>query len=285
MVNFLKGGLFHATKLTAVSPTYAKEIQTPDFGHGLDPVARFRAADLIGVLNGIDVDHWGPEVDEFIPAHYNPQNFQGKALCKKVLQGRVGIEEDPQKLLFAAVARMDPQKGLDLLAQVIPRVLESMHAQIIVLGMGEQELEHWFLDLSYRYPGRLGVHIGYDNALAHLVEAGSDVFLMPSRFEPCGLNQMYSMRYGTPPIVRATGGLLDTVEPYQEGTSKGTGFVFEEASADALYYTMGWACSTYYDRPQDFRALQINGMKKDFSWKHSAQEYEDVYRWAVAAKS
>ena len=281
MVNFLKGGLYHSTKLTTVSPTYAKEMQTPEFGHGLDPVVRFRAADLVGVLNGIDAEHWGPQVDEYIPAHYNTQDFRGKAVCKKVLQNRLGLVEDPHVMIFAAVARMDSQKGLDLLAEAIPRVMDNMHAQVVVLGMGEQDLEHWFLSLSYQYPGRVGVHIGYDSALAHLVEAGADVFVMPSRFEPCGLNQMYSMRYGTPPIVRATGGLLDTVESYNEEEGHGAGFVFEEPSTDALFYTMGWACATYYDRPKAFRQLQINGMKQDFSWRHSAQHYEDVYRWAI----
>jgi starch synthase len=149
-----------------------------------------------------------------------------------------------------------------------------------MLGMGDQALEHAFLDLSYRYPGRVGVHIGYDNALAHLVEAGADVFVMPSRFEPCGLNQMYSMRYGTPPIVRATGGLLDTVVSYDESLGVGTGFVFEDSTAEALFNTMGWACSTYYDRPGAFRRLQLQGMQSDFSWTHSADLYESVYSWA-----
>ncbi len=284
-VNFLKGGLYYATKLSTVSPSYAKEMQTPEFGHGLDPAVRFRSGDLVGILNGIDLEHWSPEIDEYLPQRYSAQDLTGKLQCKHVLQKRLGLQEDSHILTFAAIARMDPQKGLDLLAESIPRVMDSMHAQVIILGMGEQDLEHWFLELSYRYPGRVAVYIGYDSALAHLIEAGADVFIMPSRFEPCGLNQMYSMRYGTPPIVRATGGLLDTVSSYKEGTGKGTGFVFHEASAEALYYTMGWACSTYYDRPQEFRALQINGMQEDFSWNHSARSYELLYQWAVKSVS
>jgi len=283
-VNFLKAGLYHATKIIAVSPTYAREIQTPELGHGLDPVARFRSADLIGILNGIDEEHWNPAHDEHLPFHYTANNLDGKKGCKAILQRRLGLTEDPHVLIYAAVASMDPQKGLDFIAEIIPAALAHLHCQIIILGTGDQALEHWFLELSYRFPGQLAVHIGYDNALAHLIEAGADVFLMPSRFEPCGLNQMYSMRYGTPPIVRATGGLLDSVEPYQQGTFYGTGFVFKDPDAQALYNTMGWACSTYYDRPDAFRALMINGMQKDFSWEHSAQAYEQVYSWALQAK-
>lgn len=282
-VNLLKGGLYHATKLTTVSPTYAWQMQTIDYGCGLESVVQFRSADLIGILNGIDEVHWNPAQDEYLPKGYAINDFSGKSLCKRFLQSRMGLVEDDHILLFAAVARMDAQKGLDLYQAVVPWVMDRLHAQVVMLGMGDQALEHGFLELSYRYPGRVGVHIGYDNALAHLVEAGADVFVMPSRFEPCGLNQMYSMRYGTPPIVRATGGLLDTVVSCDETSGVGTGFMFEDSTPEALFNTMGWACSVYYDRPEIFRRLQIQGMQKDFSWKRSAGLYEDVYAWALGA--
>ncbi|HQU08766.1 MAG TPA: glycogen synthase GlgA [Opitutales bacterium] len=283
-VNMLKGGLYHATKITTVSPTYSHEIQTPEYGHGLDSLLKFRSADLIGILNGIDTDVWDPRTDPFLPAHYEATSLDGKAACKRALQERLGLEQDPNKLIFAAVARLDPQKGLDLLAEAAPWVLDSMHAQIVLLGTGCEELSARFSQLAARYPGRMGVHLGYEAALAHIIEGGADIFVMPSRFEPCGLNQMYSMAYGTPPIVRATGGLLDTVDQYNEATGEGTGFVFGEPSAKALYYTMGWACATYYDRLEHFRKLQSRGMGKDFSWYHSAIEYENFYNWAVQAR-
>jgi starch synthase len=280
-VNMMKGALYHATKITTVSPTYAREIQTHGYGCGLEHVLKFRSADLVGILNGIDTQVWNPQIDTFLPARYSVDNMTGKALCKRALQEHFGLILDSHPIIFAAVARFDPQKGLDLLAQIIPEVVRHMHAQVVVLGTGDVGLENIFRDLAARFPGKLGVHIGYDSSLAHLVEAGADVFVMPSRFEPCGLNQMYSMAYGTPPIVRNTGGLVDTVEQYREDQLGGTGFIFNQASADALYYTMGWACSTYFDRHDQYRSLQRNGMRKDFSWKHSALQYESVYAWAM----
>ncbi len=283
-VNMLKGGLFNATKITTVSPHYAQEIQTPSYGYGLEGLLQYRAADLIGILNGIDVQEWDPTTDPWIPKNFSAEDFLGKAVCKKALQEKLGLEVKADIPVFSAVARMYEQKGLDLLADILPGLMKTMRLQVVIVGLGDPSLQSWFQDLACRYPGRLGVYIGYDHKLVHLVEAGSDFFVMPSRFEPCGLTQLYAMAYGTLPIVRATGGLVDTVENYKEGSGQGTGFVFNEASGHALYYTMGWACSTYYDRPKELRALQVNAMKKDFSAEASAKKYVDVYRWAIEAK-
>lgn len=285
MVNLMKGGLYHATKLTTVSPTYSREIQSSEFGCGLEHVLHFRAADLIGILNGIDTEIWNPLTDPLIPQKFGRDSMVGKTVCKQALQEKAGLDVDPKVPVFAAVARLYEQKGLDLLAAIGDRLIQSMAIQVVVLGAGDPGLEARFRELESRYPGRFSLRQGYDEALAHLVEAGADFFVMPSRFEPCGLNQMYSMAYGTPPIVRATGGLIDTVEQYEEGTDKGTGFIFEDASADALYFTIGWACSTWYDRPDDYAMLQRNGMSRDFSWGPAVAHYLDVYRWAIEARS
>jgi starch synthase len=281
-VNFLKSGLYHSRKLTTVSPSYAKEIQTPEFGCGLESVIQYRAADMIGILNGIDTDDWNPAKDPRLASPYTPKKLSGKKDCKRDLQAKMGLNIDPHVLLLGVVARMDLQKGLDLIAALIPWMMETLHVQVAILGAGDQHMEHLFLELGYRYPGRLGIHIGYDNPLSHQIEAGADAFLMPSRFEPCGLNQMYSMRYGTPPIVRSTGGLKDTVFPYrpQSPIENATGFTFGNATSEALRDTIGLACATYYDRPEDFKRLQQNGMLQDFSWEHSATLYEAVYEWA-----
>jgi starch synthase len=284
-VNMLKAGLYHSTKLTTVSKRYAQEIQCPEYAFGLANVTRFRAADLVGIANGIDVESWNPRTDPMIPANYSAGDLVGKAKCKVALQERMGLNVDPNIPIFAVVSRLYHQKGVDWLADILPGVLDEMQIQFILLGSGEPEIQRRFEGIAQYYPGRMSVYIGYDNELAHWVEAGSDFFVMPSRFEPCGLNQMYSMAYGTVPIVRATGGLSDTVDPYVEGETDGTGFLFQEPSAHALYNTLGWACSTYYDRPEEFRALQVNGMRKDFSWQRSAGVYEEVYRWAIEQRS
>lgn len=283
-VNMMKGGLYHATKITTVSPNYAHEIETPEYGCGLEGLLKFRSADLIGILNGIDEEEWDPTCDPMIPGKFSSQDLSGKSICKRALQERFGLEVTPKKPIFAAVARLYEQKGLDLLADIIPSLMSQMHIQIVVLGTGEPGLQQWFQHLGNMYKGRVGVFMGFDNSLVHLIEAGADFFIMPSRFEPCGLNQMYSMVYGTLPIVRATGGLVDTVKNYEEGTGKGTGFVFKDTTSLALYNTIGWACATYYDNLKEIEQLRINAMNQDFSWKHSAQEYEKVYKWAVDAR-
>ena len=283
-LNMLKGGLYHSTKITTVSPRYAAEVQTPDGGHGLNPLLQFRASDLIGVLNGVDTDEWNPLTDPALPKPFSAQNLTGKAAAKAALQRAYGLDERPDVPLFTVVSRLVSQKGLDLLAGIADRLLADMTIQIAVLGTGEPLLERDFQELSARHPGRFGSYIGFDEQRAHLTIAGGDVFVMPSRFEPCGLGQMYAMIYGSVPLVRATGGLIDTVIPYDESRSTGTGFSFEHPTQDALYYTIGWACATYYDRPEAFRQLQLNGMRGDYTWNASAQKYEAVYGWASQAR-
>ncbi len=282
--NMLKGGLYHASKITTVSPNYAREIKSSEYGCGLDGLLRFRAGDLVGVLNGIDTQVWNPQTDSLLPMRYSRFELDGKGYCKEILQTHFDLDRDHTVPIFAAIARLYDQKGLDWLADIAEGLLKNMRLQLVILGAGDSALENRFRELAAYHPGKVGVHIGYDEALSHLIEAGADFFLMPSRFEPCGLNQMYSMAYGTLPIVRATGGLVDTVEQYQENTGQGTGFLFQEPSAHALYYAIGWANSTYYDRPEDFASLRQNAMSRDFSWKRSAAQYEQVYQWARSAR-
>ncbi|HRG54524.1 MAG TPA: glycogen synthase GlgA [Lacunisphaera sp.] len=285
MVNLLKAGLYHATKLTTVSPTYAREILTAEGGFGLEGVLRFRAGDLVGILNGIDAESWDPAHDRTLPANYSATDLRGKARCKAALQRHFQLEENPVVPLFGVVSRLVAQKGLDLLAEVLPAVMDRMAIQLVLLGSGDGRLENTFKWAAQAYRGRCGAQIGFDGKLARLIQAGSDCFVMPSRAEPCGLTQMYAMRYGTLPLVRATGGLVDTVENFEEGQARGTGFVFHAPTAGALADTLGWACATYYDRPQEFAGLQQRAMAKDFSWSRSAAHYVDLYRWAVEART
>lgn len=280
-VNLLKGGIYHATKLSTVSPTYAHEIQAPENGAGLDHVLCFRSADLMGILNGIDESEWNPATDNLLPAQYCIKDMKGKSVCKVKLQEIFGLEVDERIPVFSVVSRLFAQKGIDLLAAIADRLMSSMHIQIAILGTGEAWLESALSDLAVAYPGRFSVHIGFDHKLSHLTAAGSDFLLMPSRYEPCGLSQMYAMKYGTLPIVRATGGLKDSVEQYVEGDARGTGFLFDQISPDALYYAIGWACSTYYDRHAEYVKMQQNAMQRDFSWEASAKTYGSLYRWAI----
>jgi starch synthase len=285
MVNLMKAGIYHSTKLTTVSPTYAREILTPAGGFGLDAALRFRAGDLVGIINGIDDESWDPARDRDLPANYSATDLRNKALCKAALQRRFGLDENPVVPLFGVVSRLAAQKGLDLLAEALPAVMERMEIQLVLLGSGDVRLENTFQWAAHAYRGRCGTQIGFDGKLARLIQAGSDCFVMPSRSEPCGLTQMYAMRYGTLPLVRATGGLVDTVQNFEEGQARGTGFVFHAATAGALADTLGWACATYYDRPQEFAGLQQRAMGQDFSWRQSAAHYVDLYRWAVQART
>lgn len=284
MVNLMRAGLYHATKLTTVSPTYADEIKTAAGGFGLDGVLRFRAADLVGILNGIDDESWDPARDRTLPANYSATNLAGKAACKAKLQSHFGLEVRPEVPVFGVVSRLASQKGLDLLADALPALMERLDIQLVLLGTGEARLENTFRGAAEAYRGRCGVHLGFDGRLARLIQAGSDFFVMPSRSEPCGLTQMYAMRYGTLPIVRATGGLVDTVKNFVEGQPVGTGFVFHDATVGALADTIGWACATWYDRPKEFAGLQQRAMAQDFSWRASAAKFVELYRWAVAAR-
>jgi starch synthase len=283
-INFLKGGIQYADMVTTVSPTYANETRTPELGYGLAPYLTDKGQDYIGILNGVDYSQWDPAVDRLIPARYSPADLSGKAACKRELQRRFGLDENPGVPIVGVVSRLAAQKGLDLLAQAIEPLLSDMLVQFVILGSGDKSLEAFYGQLSNRYPGRIGSYIGYNNEVAHWIEAGADFFIMPSLYEPCGLNQMYSLKYGTLPIVRATGGLDDSVQQYDETSGAGTGFKFYEPSARAIYYAVGWAVSTYFDRQQHIRQLIQSAMAQNFSWERSAQEYLAAYDRAIANK-
>lgn len=280
-INLLKAGVHFADVITTVSPTHAKEVLTPAGGMGLAPYLNGRGKDFIGILNGCDYEHWDPAIDPLIPSHYTASDMRGKAVCKAVLQQRFALEIDPHLPVFGIVGRFVPQKGFRLLMDALPRALNTMAMQVVVLGSGDWHTEAFFNWLALNYPGRVGVYIGFHNELSHLIEAGSDFFLMPSRYEPCGLNQMYSLKYGTLPIVRATGGLDDTVQNYDESTATGTGFKFWAANSLALYNTIGWANATWHDRPQHITQLRQHAMAQNFDWSESARKYLDVYQQAL----
>ncbi len=279
-VNLLKGGIYHATLLNTVSEGYAREIQTPEYGWGLETVVRERATDLYGILNGVDYEEWNPATDPFIAAKFSPRNMKGKAICKSDLQATIGLPQRPDVPLFGVVSRMVKQKGTDILAEAIHRIL-AMDVQFVMVGNGEPWAHFYFGDIAAKYPEKFACFIGYDEALAHKVEAGADFFVMPSSFEPCGLNQMYSLAYGTPPIVRATGGLVDSVENFDEAALTGTGFKYWQHSATALFDTVGWAAYTFYNKPKGLAALRRNGMKRRFTWEDAAAKYDGLYREAV----
>ncbi len=275
-LNLSKGALRHSTMLSTVSPTYAREIQTPEFGCGLDGVLQQRSGDLVGILNGIDVAEWNPATDPHIAADFSAARMEGKQACKAALQAEAGLPVNPRIPLFGVVGRLTHQKGYDVLAHCMDRVL-SWDAQMVLLGNGDREAERYFRALSARRADKFKAWLGFDNRLAHRIEAGADFFVMPSRFEPCGLSQMYSLRYGTLPIVRATGGLVDTVRNYQEATGEGTGFMFGDLSPDSLANTIGWALSTYFDRPHHIQSMRRRAMEQDFSWDAAAEAYERLY--------
>ncbi len=235
-ISFLKGGIVYADMVNTVSPNYARETRTPELGYGMAPYLNNKGENYIGILNGCDYTQWNPETDTVIPAKYSPEDLSGKAVCKRELQKRFGLQVTPDIPIVGVVSRLVDQKGLNLLAQSIERLVQAMRVQFVVLGSGDKTLEAFYGRLPVRYPGRIGSYIGYSDEVAHWIEAGSDFFVMPSIFEPCGLNQMYSLKYGTLPIVRATGGLDDSVQQYNEVTGEGTGFKFNEASANAIYY-------------------------------------------------
>lgn len=275
-VNLLKGGLLYSDYLTTVSRKYAQEIQTVEYGHGLDGVVRNRANHLRGILNGVDYSQWSPEADAFIASRYSPQDLSGKQLCKKDLLEQFKLPQDNLKRpLIGIVSRFADQKGFDLIAEQAETLMKEDLA-IAALGTGEPKHEQLFRELAARYPGRVGVKIAYDNTVAHKIEAGADIFLMPSRYEPCGLNQIYSLRYGTVPVVRATGGLDDTIEDFDAQRGTGTGFKFEEYTGDALVGCLRRALEIY-SKPKLWQHIQLSGMARDFSWTASAGEYAKLY--------
>lgn len=283
-MNYLKGGIYYADMVNTVSPGYARETRTPELGYGMAMYLNDKGDRYTGILNGVDYQEWNPAVDTLIPQTYTPEDLTGKLVCKRALQERFLLELDQGIPLFGVVSRFADQKGLDLLAAAIEGIVSNMKAQFVILGSGDKNLERFFGELPGRYPGRVGSFIGYNNELSHWIEAGSDFFIMPSRYEPCGLNQIYSLKYGTLPIVRATGGLDDTVIQYDESDGNGTGFKFWEASSDAVYYAVGWAVSTYYDRPLHIKQMQQLAMHQEFTWEDSAMQYERVYRKAIQIK-
>lgn len=280
-INFLKGGIFYADMVNTVSPNYARETRTPEYAFGLAPYLNDKGDRYLGLLNGADYSVWDPRLDTKIPAQYSADDLSGKAECKRQLQRRFILEEDESIPVLGVVSRLVSQKGLDLLAHTIEEVLNQMRVQFVLLGAGEKDLEAYYGALPGRFPGKVGSYIGYADELSHWIEAGSDFFLMPSLFEPCGLNQIYSLRYGTLPIVRATGGLDDTVYQYNEKTGAGTGFKFWEPSPGAIYYTIGWAVSTFFDRPHHIQKMREAAMQQDFSWDVTAKAYEQLYHQAI----
>jgi starch synthase len=275
-VNFLKGALVYSDFVTTVSRKYSQEIQTAEYGFGLEGVLRGRAATVTGILNGVDYDEWSPQTDKFTAAKYSPQDLSGKAKCKLDLLAAFGIPASAAKLpVVGIVSRFAAQKGFDLISQIADRLARG-EMVLVALGAGDKPYEEMFTRLSKQFPYTIAVKIAYDNAIAHKIEAGADMFLMPSRYEPCGLNQIYSLKYGTVPIVRATGGLDDTIEPWDARTGKGTGFKFTEYSGESLLLTIKQALQAYRDQTS-WQVLMRNGMNKDFSWNASAREYGKIY--------
>jgi starch synthase len=268
-ISFLKGGLVHAGALTTVSPTYAREIQTAEFGAGMDGLLRQRSGVLSGILNGIDTAEWNPAADGHLAANYDASSLDQKVLNKSALQERLNLERDSRIPLIGFVGRLTHQKGVDLIAAAIAE-LAALPAQIALLGKGERELEAALGAAAARHPGRVAMATGFDEPLAHLIEAGADLFLMPSRYEPCGLNQMYSQRYGTLPVARATGGLADTILDGE------TGFLFERAETSSLTAAVRRALAAWRE-PGRWREMQGAAMRRDFSWAAAARQYADLY--------
>jgi starch synthase len=282
-VSFLKGGLVFSDAITTVSKTYAAEIQTEEYGYGLDGVIRSRANSLTGIVNGVDYTDWDPARDRHIRANYDPESLEKKLICKRDLLESFGLPvDDLARPVIGIVSRLTRQKGFDLVAAAADRLAE-MDLQIVALGTGEAPYEEMLRQMARLYPKKFGVRIAYDNALAHKIEAGADIFLMPSRYEPCGLNQIYSLKYGTVPVVRATGGLEDTVEPFDPPSGQGTGFKFREYSSQALLDCLVSALTAYGDR-EAWRRLQLNAMSRDFSWERSAEQYVHLYESLQSAR-
>jgi len=268
-VNYLKAGLVYSDWLTTVSRRYAEEIQTPEFGFGLDGLLRERRASLSGILNGADYTRWNPEIDPLIPAQYSAGDLSGKAECKAELLREFSLSGGAGAPLLGIVSRFTSQKGCDLIAAALPALFAEENFNLVALGSGEPEYESLFIDLAAKFPGRVGVHTGYDDGLAHRIEAGSDIFLMPSRYEPCGLNQIYSLRYGTVPVVRATGGLDDTIDSE-------TGYKFTPYTVEAFTQAVRDALAGYRNR-KVWQVMMKIGMARDFSWDSSAREYDRLY--------
>lgn len=276
-LNFLLHGILYANGICTVSPTYAREIQTEQYGAGLDPFLRARSSTVVGILNGVDYAEWDPEIDRYLPHRFSARDRAGKALCKEALCARMGLPHAAGVPVIGIVSRLAGQKGFALLDGVMAGLLLRHGFQLVVLGSGERRFEAMFAQLATAFPRQVAFHRGFSNELAHLIEAGSDMFLMPSVYEPCGLNQMYSLRYGTVPIVHRTGGLADTVEQWNPATGEGTGIVFEHHDAAGLRWAIEAALAAYRDRA-GWQRLMDNGMAQDFSWDVQGKLYEELYR-------
>ena len=275
-INALKHGILYADELSTVSPTYAEEIQTEGYGFGLHDLLRSRSDSLVGILNGVDYAEWSPQTDRHLAQRYSDRSLYRKEKNKVVLCERLGLEYDQAAPIAGVVSRLSYQKGFDLLFDTLPRLIAETGLRFAVLGSGEPQYEEFFTGLQRRFPGRVCFWRGFNEELAHLIEGGCDLFLMPSRYEPCGLNQMYSLKYGTVPVVRNTGGLADTVKPWNAATGEGTGFVFDHFTGDGLGWAMTRAIESWRDR-KGWQKLMKNGMAMDYSWRHQAAEYVELY--------
>jgi starch synthase len=282
-INALRHGILYADRISTVSPTHAREICSDEYGMGLQDSLRERAAhgEVSGILNGVDYDEWDPRHDRYLPAHYDPDSLAVKAQLKRQFLARRGLTVAPTVPLAGIVSRLAVQKGIELMFDAVPRVLSARPWAFTVLGSGEPQYEEFFATLEQRFKGRVSYHRGYDDELAHWIEAASDLFLMPSRYEPCGLNQMYSLRYGTVPVVRRTGGLADSVEHYDVASGRGTGVVFNDFDSSALEWALNTALDLYA-LPAQWARLTRNGMQCDFSWQHQGAQYVELYARLVA---
>lgn len=276
-VNFLRTAIHTADAITTVSPTHAREILSSEYGAGMDGVLREREDGVIGIVNGADYEVWNPATDPYLPHRYDVDDLEGKAANRAALLEETGLRPDPPGPVFGVISRLVSQKGFDLFTDALPDVLDGHDVRLVTLGTGEPDHEEFFRGLEWAYPGKAAFRNGYDEALAHRIEAGSDVFVMPSRYEPCGLNQIYSQRYGTVPLVRRTGGLADTVDAWDPDTGRGNGFVFEDYTPEALQDALERAVAAFRDRDAWSRLVR-NGMRRDLSWRVRAGEYEALYR-------
>jgi len=279
-INFLKGALVTADKITTVSPTYAREIMSAEQGFGLQGILQQRAADVVGILNGVDYSEWNPETDPFIAQRYCEGSLTGKSLCKEKLQANLGLPDESAVPLLGMISRLTSQKGFDLVQKIFDQLMEQP-LQMVLLGSGEPRYESFFTHAAARFPEKFAARTGFDEALAHQIEAGADIFLMPSLYEPCGLNQMFSLKYGTIPIVRDVGGLKDTVDDYHAERGTGTGFIFHPYEPQALAATIGRALRVFNDR-RAWTAMIHRAMRMDFSWDRSAQAYNSLYEQIFA---
>ncbi|MCH7664985.1 MAG: glycogen synthase [Acidobacteria bacterium] len=277
ILSFLKTGILYADVLTTVSPTHALELQTDAYGMGLQDLLRQRSDHLVGILNGVDYGEWNPATDRVLEHHYSPDDLSGKQRTKLAVTERLGLDTDPRLPLLGVISRLTAQKGFDLVIEPMRQALGAGRIQLVALGTGESRYESAFQGLQDAFPGRAVFHRGYSEELAHLIEAAADIFVMPSKFEPSGLNQMYSLKYGTVPIVRRTGGLADAVDLYNPATGEGTGFLFDHFSIDAFRRALAFALETYAD-PEAWKRLMHNGMSRDFSWDRQGALYVELYR-------